>query len=310
MIKNIVEKYIGLSSHVEQGDQHFYQCPKCGSSRFTVNYDRNVFRCWKCDYSSKSVIPLLYDLEASYEDINEVKKILGIKDHYSNKDEGLQAKIDKIVYGEKKKENKLYKSKSWRPVTTKGLTYKLAQKYLSSRGVSKFEMKYYDIHYDLEDQMLVFPSYDMLGDLNFYVKRSIGDYKYYKNCDAKKSEIVFWESLVDFERPIILTEGIFDAIKLGDNTIPLLGSIMTNRLYRLLLAFETPEVTVFLDRDAENSMMKMTEKLFDGGLNVKRVFLEQDIDAGDLHKKEVVHYLESSENINKFSLLRQNLNRI
>lgn len=312
MIQGIVEKYLGGHSHREQDEQYFYNCPKCGSSRFTVNYNRNMFRCWKCGYSSKSVISLLFELEASYSDISEAKKVLGIQDHYKNRDEDLQSKIDKILFNPKEEQKRIFEQKSWVPITSNELMVKRARIYMKKkRGISDYELNYYGVKYDRDEGMIVFPSYDINGDLNFYVKRTVGDYSFYKNCDGvKKTDIVFWESLIDFERPIILTEGIFDAMKLGENALPILGSLLPNRLFKLIVALETPEVTIFLDKDAEDSMIKMSEKFSNAGINVNNVFLDEDTDAGALTKTEIKLYLNKKREINKFSMIDQNLNSI
>lgn len=311
MIEGIVEKYLGGHTHREQDEQYFYSCPKCGSGRFTVNYNRNMFRCWKCGYSSKSVISLLFELEASYSDISEAKKVLGIKDHYKNRDEDLQSKIDKILYNPKEEKKRLFAEKSWVPITSNELMVRRARKYIKDRGISDYELNYYGVQYDPNEGMIVFPSYDLNGELNFFVKRTVGNYSYYQNCkDVKKTEIVFWESLIDFERPIILTEGIFDAMKIGENALPILGSLLPNRLFSLIVALETPEVIIFLDKDAEDSMIKMSEKFSNAGVNVKNVFLDEDTDAGDLSKTEIRLYLDKRKSIDKFSMIDQNLNSI
>jgi len=307
-IKNIVEKYVGVHSHVEQGEQYFYTCPKCGSSRFTINYNKNKFKCWKCKYSSLSIISLLYEYKASRDHISTAKKLLGIQDHYRDRDKSLQDKLDQIFYSEEKTKQ-IFTPKSWVSIKDPSLIVREARKYLKSRGVSNYEMTYYDIKFDTKDGMIVFPSYDIHNNLNFYVKRNVGNkYSYYQNCrDVKKTEIVFWESLIDFERPITLTEGIFDGINIGDNTVLILGSILPNRLFKLILAYETPLVTVFLDKDAEDSMLKMSEKLFNAGINTERVFLKSDTDAGELSRSHVKLYLNNTKKLDKFSIIEQNL---
>lgn len=310
-MKKIVEKYLGSYDHVEQGGtQYFYNCPECGHHRFTINYDKNVFRCWKCGYSSKSIISLLFDLNASYTDIQKIKEHLGIKDYYGGGDKSLQEKIDKILFFEEEtKDTPIHEQRSWISLFTKSIFVTKARKYLYSRGVSDYEIRYYNIKYDRDTAMLVFPSYDIHGNLNFYVKRNVGhDYSYYENCDRSKKNIIFYESLIDFTRPVNIVEGIFDVFKVGDNTIPLLGSLMTNRLYRLLVAFETPEVNIMMDPDAKDSMIKMGEKLSTNGVNTNIIVLEGDQDPSDKSKTEIKKLLtKKRKHIDKFSLIEANL---
>jgi len=309
-MKNVIEKYVGSHSHVEQGEQYFYNCPSCGHKRFTINYSENKFRCWKCGYSSKSVISLLYDQKASYSDISKVKKHLGIQDHYGEGDRRLESKIDDILFPKDKNKKSVKWDSKWVSILSKGVMPMFARKYIADRGVSKYEMQYYSIQYDPVEDMIVFPSFDLKGDLNFFVKRTIGDYSFYKNCDYPKKDIVFYESLIDFRRPINIVEGIFDVYKIGDNTLPLLGSIMTNRLYRLILAYETPTINIILDPDAQQSANVMAEKLFRGGIKNVHCINLRGKDPADHSKKElkdVIYTKQDRVPMNTFNLIENNL---
>ena len=71
----------------------------------------------------------------------------------------------------------------------------------------------------------IIPSFDVDGNPNYYITRSIDDSPFkYNNCKRLKTEIVFNEIDIDWSQPVTLVEGVFDAIKCPENTIPVLGS--------------------------------------------------------------------------------------
>ena len=142
--------------------------------------------------------------------------------------------------------------------------YKPAVEYLLKRGISKEDMLKYDIHYSVNEQRILFPSYDRDNNLNYYVARSIQSFeKYkYKNAMASKREVIFNEHLVEWDKPLYIVEGIFDAILSRKNAVPILGSNVGSGslLFRRLLQNHT-EVIIALDADAKKKMFKMINEL-------------------------------------------------
>ena len=114
------------------------------------------------------------------------------------------------------------------------IEYRHALVYLKNRGITKEDILRYCIGYategDLKNRIIV-PSYDENGFLNFYTARSFYDTKglKYVSCPFSKN-IIGFELLVNFEEPITLVEGPFDAISVKTNTIPLFGKTLSNKL--------------------------------------------------------------------------------
>ena len=46
-----------LGSSYKSNSEHLFSCPKCDhhKRKLSVNLDKNVFKCWICDYSSKGI---------------------------------------------------------------------------------------------------------------------------------------------------------------------------------------------------------------------------------------------------------------
>ena len=63
--------------------------------------------------------------------------------------------------------------------------------------------------------------------LNYFVTRTYdNDWRKYLNPKASR-DIVFNHLYLDFDEPLTIVEGVFDAIKAGENSVPLLGSTIT-----------------------------------------------------------------------------------
>ena len=117
--------------------------------------------------------------------------------------------------------------------------------------------------------------------LNYFVSRCYYDSPTkYKNPPASRNNIIF-ENLINWKMPVVLVEGMFDAIAVRRNCIPLLGKIMSDKLKQTLIKTKPPEVYVMLDRDAQKEAMKIEQYLKSFYINVKLV-IPTDKDPSDL----------------------------
>ena len=204
------------------GHNHYFECPACHhhNHKMTINLDKGVFNCWHCALKGKSFIWLLKLAGAA--NPNQYKKLFNETRRINIED------IDNIFGKEEVRKNKLTLPKSYESLfrNIEKMFYKPALKYLLNRGLEKEDVLKYDIHYSVSDQRVLFPSYDRDHNLNYYVARSIQPFeKYkYKNAMASKREVIFNEHLIEWDKPLYVVEGIFDAILSRKNAVPILGS--------------------------------------------------------------------------------------
>lgn len=136
------------------------------------------------------------------------------------------------------------------------------------------------------ENRIVIPSFDCDGKLDYFLGRTYsGDYPKYKNPSVEQSTFVFNELMLDFEEPVTLVEGVFDAFRSGRNSIPLLGSSF-NRNSRLLsqLVEHDSEVFIALDKDAKKKELRIIKILLEYGLQVKKISLEGFADPSSMPK--------------------------
>jgi DNA primase len=256
--------------------QYGFNCVECDDDRnkgnLEVNIEKSVFHCWSCGISG-SVYKLI--------------------DTYGNKNIQKQYELLKPDYW---RPNSSVKSVLSLPEGFKFLTEvsdmyppkRMVLQYLRNRGVTDKIIKKYKIgfcdsgtHYG----MVVIPSYNAFGQLNYYVARSyIQNSKIkYKNPDASKSDIIFGESLINWNADVYLTEGVFDAMFVN-NSIPLLGKYVGDKLFEVLYEKAGAFIIIALDGDAFEDAKRLYYKLNGGRLfgRIKVMKLPSDKDVADL----------------------------
>ncbi len=119
---------------------------------------------------------------------------------------------------------------------------------------------------------IIIPSFNNDGDCNYFIARSyVGHYRRYLNPPCGR-DIIFNELNIDWDEPIILVEGVFDAIVAGDNAIPILGSTLRedSRLFQAIEIHDTP-VYIALDPDAEKKAQWIIRSLMKYDLEIKKI---------------------------------------
>lgn len=153
----------------------------------------------------------------------------------------------------------------------------------------------------------IFPSLDEDLNLNFYVTRSVDEkvkFAKYRNCDASKKDIIFNEHLINWKKPVIIVEGIFDAVKAGPNSIPVLGSWidMNHQVFKKLVQ-NNSDVLLGFDPDAREKEMKVAKNLFQQGLNVK-IIQNKEKDLGDHTHEEVKNLIQNAKPFDNIERMR------
>ncbi len=259
-IVSLLEKILGKSRQ-KKVDEYSFKCPFCTHSkkRFRINFTLKKFHCFACNAGGHRIGTLLRKINAPRDITKDILKIL---DEY-------------ISYSQDKEENKKYDialPKEYKPLYAKSDTpvYKHAIHYLTKRGIRISDILRYSIGYcdsGLYNNRIIVPSYDADGKLNYFIARSIfGDGFKYKNPPMSKDTVCF-ELLINWNEPIVLCEGMFDAIAIRRNAIPLLGKFPSKTLIKKIIEKNVKKVYVALDDDAVLDAVKLSKFLMDYGIN-------------------------------------------
>ena len=160
---------------------------------------------------------------------------------------------------------------------------------------------------------VIIPSFDCDGNLSYYVARSIDKKRIpkYINSKVPKNEMIFNEIDVNWNEPIVLVEGVFDAIKCSDNVIPILGSSLSknSKLYQSLIKYSC-DVTLSLDPDLKEKCYKIAKNLAKDGCNVSIAFAPEKTDLGALNKAQVEKVVDNKVAYDPMNALRQKIKKI
>jgi DNA primase len=266
--------------HYPNRGQISFNCPVCDDGRnkhnLEVNYIDNVYKCWACGDSENThgALGKIFDKYGN----KKQKKLYNV------------LKPETVIKREKKKKTlklpegfTLFKDSS--PVYP---VRRQAMNYLKSRGITDEMIDKFGIGFcDKGDHAgrIVIPSYNINGELNYYIARSWNPMSRakYKNPEAEKDKIIFWENLIDWNRDIYLVEGAFDGLFL-DNPIPMLGKHMSELLFDTIYQKAKGNVIICLDGDAWTNAVKLYHELNGGDLyqKIKILKLPLDQDVCDL----------------------------
>lgn len=268
-----------------------FNCPICDDDRnkhnLEVNYFSEVFKCWSCG-----------DTEGTHGSLSKLFNKFGTKQ---------QKKLYNILRPEENEK----KAKIKKPKVTLPENFTLfkdsnpiypirrqAHNYLKNRGITDEIIDKFGIGFCDKGShagRIVIPSYNKKGELNYYVGRSwdVNSRAKYRNPEAEKEQIIFWESLIDWNKDIYLVEGAFDGMFL-DNPVVMLGKHMSELLFTTIYDNAKGDIIICLDGDAWDNAVKLYHELNGGELwgRIKIVKLPNDKDVCDLRGQINDYYVQ------------------
>jgi|TARA_R110001606_G_scaffold88112_6_gene198317 DNA primase len=281
--KRIVTQILG--SYYQSGNEYLYHCPYCDhhKKKFSINFTKNVAKCWRCDKSHNNIYRVVrkFGTYQQKEKYRELQGLVNLSDfdelfkEYNNIEEKMIPDMPKEFISLCNKD------------LPRGSSY--AFRYLSSRGIGRRDILKWKIGYCKEGRYggrIIIPSFDVEGDLNYFIARSyVGHSLKYLNPRIDR-DIIFNELNIDWDEPIIIVEGAFDAIASNENTIPILGSTLRekSRLFQAIAMHDTP-VFMALDQDAESKSDWIIKSLLKYDVEVSMVPID-DKDVSSMGNKE------------------------
>ena len=267
--------------HYDSKGQISFDCPVCaaekgvqgdGKGNLEVNYFRGVYKCWACAETNgtQGVLGKLFDQFGN-------KKQKQLWDLLRPEDESVREKPKvklRLPEGYTKFEdsNILF------------IPHREAINYLRSRGITDEMIEKYDIGYTVKGDYayrIIVPSYDEEDELNYFVGRAWVNKKMkYKNPPTPKDEIIFNESRINWDEDVYLCEGVFDGFFLP-NPIPMLGKILSDKLFGTLYDKVKGNIHICLDGDAWDSAIKLYHNLYGGKFYNRIISIKHRKDKDD-----------------------------
>ena len=239
--------------------------------KLQINVSTQKWHCWITNNGGHSIYSLFKKLNVNRELYNELKGIF-FTPSYSDDDT---------------KEQTVILPKEFIPLwkVNKSLYRGHALKFLKGRGFDNYDIKKYKIGYcedGLYQHRVIIPSHDEHGMLNYFVGRSYMESTMkYKNPNVSK-DVIGFDYYIAWSEPIVLCEGVFDAMSIRTNAIPMFGKKPPKKLLMKIFEKQCKTIYIALDDDARKEAYMLGEFFNDFGIDSKVVNLPQNKDPNDL----------------------------
>lgn len=275
---DLLESILGKSIITSRNNRAF-KCPNnCHpyKHKLEINITTGKYQCWICGggkegFQGKSIKSLLIKLKVDDHKLNQFKLINdSMPKHIFNPQFIEQLKLP----------DEFIKLSDLSDINIIGKIYsKHALVYLKKRNININHIIKYNIGFCHEGKYanrIILPSYDCEGQLNYFVARSFEEdpKKPYDTPVVSKDNIIGLEYFINWDAPIILVEGIFDAITIQRNVVPLFGKKLNNGLIKKLVESNTEKIYIGLDNDAQKEALRHCETLMGYGKEVYLIEME------------------------------------
>ena len=303
----ILEEVLG--GFYRSNDEHLFFCPYCKhhKRKLSINIAKNTFKCWVCDSSSRNI----YNLIRRFGNYSQ-------KQQWRNFEEVVELSEFDNIFEEKETEEIVQTIKlpnEYICLANKNLSLGASNaiKYLKKRGINSYDILKWKIGYCEDGEYknrIIIPSFNLDGNCDYFIARTYAeDWLKYKNPPVSKN-VVFNELMINWNEPITLVEGVFDAIN-AENSVPLLGSTLNtySKLFKAILT-HSKQIYVALDKDAEKKALSIVNALISHGVKVHKIDTSDYEDVGEMTKEEFDKRKNTSVLLDETMILMQKIMQI
>ena len=299
-IVNLLNRVLGDSGvKLKKQNEFMYWSPFIThhKRKLQVNIQTQKWHCWVSNTGGRNLFQLFKRVNASREQFNELVELVG------------EPKYSRVKKQDKKDLVRL--PDEYKPLWNggDGIVKRHALTYMYKRGFTDDDILKHNIGYCDEGKYsnrIIIPSYDSDGQLNFFVGRDFykSKLKYLNSFTSK--DVIGFDLFINWDEPIILCEGAFDAMSFKRNAIPLFGKTMSKRLHKKILQKKVKKIFLALDDDAQNDAIKISEKLMNEGIDVRKINL-QGGDPNDIGFKKLTTMIDDTKKTNFSDLMKYKL---
>lgn len=307
LLIELVNKVLGSGRNTARGNRA-YVCPFCHhhKPKMEINFTENSkglnpWHCWVCNKKGKSLINLFKLINVPHDKMLDLKGLV---------------KVDSSIKEVKTTSKSISLPKEYKQlqnIPRSSLAGRHAVAYLRKRGVFVDDILKYNIGYCDEGKykgMIIIPSYDASGKLNYFVARNFDRSSpiKYKNPPISK-DIIPFELFVNWRSPLVLCEGMFDAMTIKRNAVPLLGKHIQPSLMMKIVLSTVKKIYIALDKDAIKDALGFCETFLNEGKEVYLVELE-DKDPNELGFHHFTHLIQTTQPLSYSDLLEKKIETI
>ena len=301
-IVNLLNRVIGNHGRLlKKANEYMYWSPFIShhKPKLQINVKTGKWHCWVSNQGGHNLFQLFKKLKASKEQFDELAELVGDTKYRKYESKEVRKKVVRLP-------------KEFKPMWTNGggIIQKHSWVYLQNRNITRGDIIRYGIGYcdrGLYANRVIIPSYNSDGELNYFVGRSIyKDGMKYKNPPVSK-DVIGFDLFINWDEPIVLCEGVFDAIAIKRNAIPLFGKTVPKILMKKIYEKCVSTIYILLDRDALKDSIKMIDDFMKNGINVYFVNLKEG-DPSDVGFQKSINLIKETKQTSFSDLMRMRLN--
>ncbi|MAG27124.1 hypothetical protein CMI47_16430 [Candidatus Pacearchaeota archaeon] len=301
-IVNLLNRVLKTSGRqLKKANEYMFWSPFVAhhKQKLQINVQTGKWHCWVSNEGGHNLYQLFKKVNATNNQFSELRDIVGTNSvSYKNDDSETKKQVVNLP-----KEFLSLAIKHPSPV------YKQAASYLLSRGITGDDILRYNMGYCESGpytNRVIIPSYDKNGSLNYFVGRDIYNSKLkYKNPPISK-DVIGFELFINWDEPLVLCEGVFDAIAIKRNAIPLFGKTIQYKLKTELYRQSVKKIYIVLDEDAKIDALKLSAKLMKNGVEVYYVGMH-DKDPSDVGFAHMIGKIKNTKRMNLKTFLQSKL---
>lgn len=306
----LLESVLNKGQKTSKGNYAF-KCPFClhHKNKLEINLitndkKENPWHCWVCEVKGKTIKSLFKQARITQNKIEELNLIIvpGEKKNKEEQNKFISLPEEFISLSDINELSKFTKIKA-----------KHALAFLKKRNIHYLDVIKYNIGFcvnGIYKDRIIIPSYDSTGKLNYFISRDYTNKlsRKYLNPSVDVESIIGLELYINWNAPIILVEGMLDALTIKRNVIPLFGKLIHKGLMKKIVNSSVDKIYIALDKDAKKNALEQAELLL--SYNKEVYLVEMDIkDFNEMGFEKSLELLENTYPLTFSKLIELKLNK-
>ena len=300
-IVNLLNRVLNSTGRkLKKQNEYMYWSPFVShhKQKLQINIQTQKWHCWVSNVGGRTLFQLLKKVGASHQHFDELRELVDTKTYVNTRTQ--ETKVSLSLPPEFKP---LWNGND-------GIVKRHALSYLYKREITDSDILKYNIGYcdeGMYSNRIIIPSYDSDGQLNFFVGRDFYSSKMkYRNCTTTK-DIIGFDLFINWDEPIILCEGVFDAMAFKRNAIPLFGKTVMNKLQKKIIESNVKKIYLALDNDALEDAIKISDNFINNGIEVRMIKFKEK-DPSEIGFEDLLYLINRTTKTKFSDLMRLRLN--
>ena len=300
-IVNLLNRVLNSTGRkLKKQNEYMYWSPFVShhKPKLQINIQTQKWHCWVSNVGGRTLFQLLKKVGASHQHYDELRELVDTKTYVNTRTQ--ETKVSLSLPPEFKP---LWNGND-------GIVKRHALSYLYKREITDSDILKYNIGYcdeGIYSNRIIIPSYDSDGQLNFFVGRDFYNSKMkYRNCTTTK-DIIGFDLFINWDEPIILCEGVFDAMAFKRNAIPLFGKTVMNKLQKKIIESNVKKIYLALDNDALEDAIKISDNFINNGIDVRMMKFKEK-DPSEIGFQNLLYLINRTTKTKFSDLMRLRLN--